>query len=637
MATALSLVASAFAAGLRPVPDVSVSEWADQYRIVGKPSPEEGPWRTDRVPYCREIMDNFSPASPVEITALMKAAQGAGTEILLNVLGCIMHRYPDSSMLVLPTVRTATKFVRTRLDRMIESTPAVRNVVAPSRSRSFSNTASMKEFQGSSLIITGANSGSDLRSNPVKFAFGDEIDGYPPDLDDEGDTTDLIVQRTAAFRGRKIGFVSTPTLEVTSLIYKWFLRGDQRQYCIPCPLCGHYQPLIWGADRAREGRPGGLRWPKGEPNQVQYQCEKCGDQFPEWRKIDSLIKGEWVPFAPGVGGGKIRSYKINALYYPYGWPGNAWPNLAAAWDADHRDPVKLKTFVNLKLAEPYSDPTEARADAATLAARRESYGPELPAGGCIITAGVDIQGDRIEAGKILWGPGEECWWLEYRVFPGDTSRLTDDSPYHALDAWLAAEHLSELGIPLTVRAAGVDSGYHTQIVTQFCGQRQGRKIWATKGRSGHHPVWSQKARKQRGKFPAPQIMGVDSAKAVIYARLKIIQPGPGFVHFPVAVEFTSDWFEMLTSEVCQPDYSDPKPTFKWMKKKAGARNEALDVAVNAYAALIGWQMTTGSRLEREMEKLLHAAGERIAQKAPNRTASATTTRVRSIQSDNPYL
>src|SRR4051794_5220618 len=97
--TAASLVSAAFAEGLRPEPDVLVSEWADQYRIVGKPSPETGEWRTSRVPYTREIMDNFSPSSPVEITVLMKAAQGAGTEILLNVLGCIMHRYPNPTML----------------------------------------------------------------------------------------------------------------------------------------------------------------------------------------------------------------------------------------------------------------------------------------------------------------------------------------------------------------------------------------------------------------------------------------------------------------------------------------------------------------------------------------------------------
>src|SRR6185437_16005341 len=122
------------------------------------------------------------------------------------------------------------------------------------------------------------------------------------------------------------------------------------------------QSLIFGVDRVKEGRPGGLRWPKGEPGKSQYQCEHCAGMFDEWRKLEVLEHGDWLPQAPGVGDGKIRSYQINALYYPYGWPGNAWANLAAGWEADHGDPIKRKTFCNLKLGLPYEDPSEARAD-----------------------------------------------------------------------------------------------------------------------------------------------------------------------------------------------------------------------------------------------------------------------------------
>lgn len=633
MATAWQICSSAFALGLRPTPDLLVSEWADRYRIVGKPSPEEGPWRTDRVPYTREIMDNFSPQSPVEVTALMKAAQGAGTEVLLNVLGCVMHRYPDSMMLVLPTVGTAKKFVRTRLDRMIETCPVLRAAVAPARSRSSSNTASLKEFAGAMLVITGANSGPDLRSYPSKIALMDEVDGYPPDLDKEGDPTELVVQRTAAFRGRKIGLISTPTNEETSMIARWHARGDQRLFHVPCPFCAHMQPLVWGADRARDGRPGGLRWPKGQPDQVRYQCERCGDGFEEWRKIDLLLRGEWVPSAPGNGGGKIRSYQINALYYPYGWPGNAWQNLAAAWDSDHNDPVKLRTFINLKLAEPYRDPSEARADSATLLSRRETYGPELPAAGCVLTAGVDVQADRLEAEKVLWGPGEESWSIEYRVFPGDTSRLSSTC-WKTLDDWLAEEILSELGIGLSTAAAGIDSGYHTQVVTQFCGLRAGRRIWATKGRAGVHPVWSQKARRQRGKFPPPHVIGVDAAKEICYARLRQVDPGPGYAHFPVSGQHDQNYFDMLTAEVRVPDYSGPAPRFEWRKRRPSSRNEALDARVNAYAALVGLQMSHGLRLDREMERLQHRAGMEIPAAV---SVAPRKSKFKPLVADDPYL
>jgi phage terminase large subunit GpA-like protein len=67
--------------GLRPDPLLTVSEWADRYRVLSqRASSEPGRWRTERTPYLREIMDCLSPASPVQRVALMKGAQIGGTE-----------------------------------------------------------------------------------------------------------------------------------------------------------------------------------------------------------------------------------------------------------------------------------------------------------------------------------------------------------------------------------------------------------------------------------------------------------------------------------------------------------------------------------------------------------------------------
>lgn len=633
-------VSKAFLSGFRPVPDMLVSEWADKNRMVGKPSPEAGPWVTDRVPYAREIMDNFSPSSPVEITALVKAAQGAGTEILLNVLGYIMHRYPDSSMLVLPTTGTAKKFVRTRLDPMIEICPVLREVVARPRSRSAANTTTIKEFKGAQLLITGANSGPDLRSYPSKNALCDEINGYPIDLDGEGGPVDLIIQRTAAFRGRKIGLVSTPTLEEICEISKWYKKGDQRLYFVPCPLCGHEQPFIFGADRVKEGRPGGLRWTRGEPSSVRYQCERCGDKFEEWRKIEMLGRGQWVPQAPGVGEGKIRSYQINSLYYPYGWPGNAWPNLASAWDSDHRDPIKRKTFWNLKLGLPWRDPSEAKADANELAGRGESYGPEIPRQIAVLTAGADVQANRIEVELVGWGRDEESWSIEHRVFLGDTSKAasTDPdrpSPWQQLDSWLASEWLSELDLPLRISAMCVDAGYQTQLVSRWCGERFTRKVWATVGRSGRYPIWPKKPGRTKSNRSPIFTLGVDSAKENIYARLRLTEPGPGYLHFPKGYDI--NYYEQLTSEIRVPDYTGPIPKFLWRKKTAGARNEVLDIRVEAYGALCG--LTAGSlRLNQEVDNLQRLADGRwkARQTATARNAEPQSS-MRPIVSSDPYF
>lgn len=614
--TAAQTVSAAFAGAFRPAPPLVVSEWADDHRIVAKPSPEPGPWRTSRVPYTRELMDNFSPDSPVEITVLRKAAQGAGTEILLNVLGSIIHRNQDSTMLVLPTTGAAKKFVRSRLDPMIENCPTVRSIVAKPRSRESSNTISMKEFGGVQLVITGANSGPDLRSYPSKFALCDEINGYPLDLDGEGSPVDLIIQRTAAFRGRKIGLVSTPTLEEVCEITKWFLLGDQRLYFVPCPLCRREQALVFGEDRVTDGRPGGLRWPKGEPEKVRYQCEHCGDSFEEWRKIDAIAQGEWNPQSPRTGGGKIRSYEINALYYPYGWPGNAWTNLAAGWEAAHKDPIKRKTFINLKLSRPYRDPAEARADAGELIARAEVYGPEIPAPVGVLTAGTDVQANRIEAELVGWGTDEESWSIEHQVFLGDTSKLVSGdplrpSPWEQLNSWLDSEWLSELGIPMRITAMCVDAGYQTHAVSRWCGERFSRRVWATIGRTGPRQIWPKKPSRSKTTKQPLFVVGVDSAKENIYARLKLLNPGPGYPHFPVGRPL--NYFEQLTSEVRIPDYTGPKPTFNWKKKTAGAANEALDCRTNAYYALCGL-IAGGLRLNQQVQALETLAASMVKPK-----------------------
>jgi phage terminase large subunit GpA-like protein len=607
------LLSDAFVKAFRPAPDVQVSEWADRYRMVGAPSPEKGPWVTGRVPYTRELMDNFSASSDVEITVLRKAAQGAGTEVLLNVLGAFMCTNPDSALLVLPTINSAKKFVRARLDPMIAVTPELARIVSKPRGREGFNTTTMKDFGGHQLMITGANSGPDLRSFPAKLFVGDEINGYPLDLDGEGSSVDLAIQRTAAFHGRKIGLVSTPTVEEVCQITAWYNKGDQRVYMVPCPLCGVEQELVWGSDRIKDGRPGGVRWERNEPATVRYQCEACGDKWEEWRKVEAIERGQWVATAPGNGGGKIRSYQINALYYPYGWPGNSWRNLAAQWEADHADPVRKKTFWNLKLGLPWRDPSEAKADANELMARVETYGPEIPRGVAVLTAGADVQANRIEVELVGWGRNEESWSIEYKVFLGDTSRAASGdpeypSPWEQLDSWLASEWLSEYGVPLRITAICVDAGYNTHVVAAWCGQRFTRKVWATVGRAGRHPIWPRKpGRSKQARSPIFTV-GVDSVKENIYARLKIATPGPGYMHFSKPHN-DAGYFEQLTSEIRIPDYTGPIPKFVWQKKRAGARNEVLDCRGLAYAAVSGLQ--AGSlRLNDEMaalEKLAAAA------------------------------
>jgi phage terminase large subunit GpA-like protein len=256
MPTTAEIYNAAFSDGLRPDPLLTVSEWADQFRMLSQTaSAEPGWWRTDRTPYLREIMDCLSPSSGVEKVVFMKGAQVGGTEAGNNWIGYVIDQAPGPMLVVLPTVEMGKRWSKGRFAPLIDDTPAIRAKVKDPRSRDAGNTVQSKEFPGGIVVITGANSAVGLRSMPVRYLFMDEIDGYPCDADGEGDPVSLAVQRTATFARRKILEVSTPTVSGLSRIEKEFESSDQCFFHVPCPDCSEYQVLKWA----------NLKWQDGDP------------------------------------------------------------------------------------------------------------------------------------------------------------------------------------------------------------------------------------------------------------------------------------------------------------------------------------------------------------------------------------
>ena len=283
-----------------------VSEWADQFRVLSPKSADEpGRWRTQRTPYLQEIMDCLSVSSPVQRVVFMKGAQVGGTEAGNNWIGYVIHMAPGPMMAVSPTVEMAKRNSRQRIDPQLEDVPELRARVAPARSRDSGNTVLSKEFPGGVLVMTGANSAVGLRSMPARYLFMDEVDGYPGDVEGEGDPILLAERRSATFaRRRKVLLVSTPTLKSTSRIQREFENSDQRYFYVPCPSCGHSQPLRFSQ----------LRWEEGKPENAQYCCEDCDFLISEHQKTEMLNQGYWQ--ATAEGDGQTQGYYLSSLYSP---------------------------------------------------------------------------------------------------------------------------------------------------------------------------------------------------------------------------------------------------------------------------------------------------------------------------------
>ena len=96
--------------GLTPDADLSVSQWADQYRMLAsRASAEPGHYRTSRTPYMREIMDALSPSDPAQRVVFMKAAQVGATEAGNNMIGFVISHAPGPMLAVQPTVELAKR------------------------------------------------------------------------------------------------------------------------------------------------------------------------------------------------------------------------------------------------------------------------------------------------------------------------------------------------------------------------------------------------------------------------------------------------------------------------------------------------------------------------------------------------
>lgn len=571
--------------GLTPDPLLSVSEWADRHRVLSsKASSEPGRWRTARTPYLKAIMDCLSPTSPVERVVFMKGAQVGATETGSNWIGYVIHHAPGPMMAVWPTVEMAKRNSKQRIDPLIEESSVLSELIAPARSRDSGNTILAKEFRGGVLVMTGANSAVGLRSMPVRYLFLDEVDGYPLDVEGEGDAISLAEARTRTFARRKIFIVSTPTIAGASAVEREYEASDQRRYFVPCPHCSHRQWLRFEQ----------LRWDKGVPETAAYVCELCDTPIAEHHKTWMLEHGEWRATAEGMG--KTAGFHLSSLYSPLGW--RAWREIAAAWEAavskETGSSAAIKTFKNTELGETWVEEGEAP-DWQRLLERREDYAiGSIPAGGLLLVGGADVQKDRIEASIWAFGRGKECWLIEHRVLMGDTAR---DAVWKRLAALISETWTYASGAAMPLARFALDTGFATQETYGFVRACRDSRVMAVKGLARGAALIgtpaavdvSQGGRKLRRGLKVFAV-AVGIAKLEFYNNLRktalvdedgvgIAYPA-GFVHLP---KIDAEFIQQLCSEqLITRRNRNGFPVREWQKMRE--RNEALDCYVYARAA-----------------------------------------------------
>lgn len=592
----------AFGRVFKPRPRLSGSAWADAYRYVPPgTSPEPGPWRTDRVPYLREPLDIATDVK-TEHVVLMLSSQLGKSELLLCLLGYYADQEPSPILMLQPTLGMAEAFSKERVDPMFRWSAGLKDKLEkaadPRRgtSRKSGDTILMKNFPGGYLAMVGANSPAGLASRPVRILLADEVDRYGATK--EGDPLKLAMQRTTNFHNRKIIMVSTPTISGLSQIEAWFNRSDQREYKIPCPGCGVCEAWNWPM----------VRWDRNEigladPRSARIECPHCGHVLrgPGRPDPELISRGFWEAQADSAEG--IKGYHLNSLVSP-------WVNLDALvaefTQATYaRDKAGLQEFINLKMGEPFDDMATTDDLGAKVWRRREYYKSEVPEGVCVLTAGVDVQRDRLEVSIIGWGPGHESWVVQHSVILGDPLQ---PAPWAELDDVLGAQYEHPIFGPMAVVCSCVDSGdgYSTDRVYLYTKAREARRVFSVKGRGGFDLAFVSKPTRAGRCKAALFSIGVDAGKTIVASRLALEDEGPGFVHIPRDAErgCGEEYCLQLGAERLKQKYERGKMVRRWVK--ARDRNEALDCMVYATAAveILGVDL---DELDRRMRKAGGAA------------------------------
>ncbi|MEC0234064.1 phage terminase large subunit family protein [Paenibacillus kribbensis] len=549
---------------LRPPEKLTVSDWADKYRLLdSKTSAEPGQWSTDRTPYLRGIMDSFTDPRVEEIIFL-KPTQVGGTECLNNMLGYVIAQDPNPALVVYPIDTLAQFTSENRLQPMIELSPALRSRYHANRSKDLE-----LQFDGMYAVIAGANSPASLSSRPARYLFMDEVDKYPRTAGKEADPRALARERTKTFpHNKKIMQTSTPTVRSGPIWRAWEAADIKLQYYVPCPHCGQYQTLKFA------GGSGHIKFDSKQDLETiretaYYECAHCRGAIRDAHKPAMLRAGEWRT-PDGLTGRKRKTgFWLNALYSPWVRFGDAAVEFLTSKRAG---PEELMNFINSWLAEPWEN-TQIKLNSDKVLEKDSGYEEGVvPDKTILLTGGVDVQKDRFYYTIRAWGEGMSSQNIRHGV----------------VETWAQIEDVMNIsycardGTEYFVNLCAIDSGYNADDTYTFCVNNSEWAV-AVKGSNTALPSkfkLSKIDREERGMYGI-SLYHVDGGyyKDFISNRMvrKNDEPGGWFVYTGCDLEYA----EQVTAEEKVIEKRGRNDYEVWRPKTAHADNHYLDTEVYA--------------------------------------------------------
>lgn len=538
---------------LRPPPRLSLAPWIEsELRLPDTVSATPG--RVRLWPYQRGIAEAISDPEIERVTLVKSVRVGLSTLLTATVANYVANE-PSPILLLLPTEADARDYMVSDLEPIFDASPAVSGLLTGESDEAGRNTLLSRRFPGGSLKIVAAKSPRNLRRHNVRILLVDEADAM--DRTAEGNPLVLAERRTLSFSNRKIVIGSTPTIEETSNVLRAYAASDQRVFEVPCPECGAFTEIRWAH----------IEWEPDKPETAAFRCPHCETLIEERYKAAMADAGAWRITRPEVQG--HAGFRVNALISTLA--NASWAKLAAEFLAAKEHPDQLQTFVNTILGEGWRESAED-VDPNDLQARAEDFGLDsIPPEVLLVTAGVDVQGDRLECSLVGHGR-DAAFILGHAVIWGSPG---DDSAWAELDEMLRTRWTHPNGGTLRIDAALIDSGdgTWTEKVYAFTRARFGRKILAGKGVAGVRPPLQRSSVKGAPMF----LVGVDGLKSQVLQRIA----RGNSLRFSDRLE--AEYFSQVASERRVLRYFKGQPVRRF-ERIPGRRAEALDCLVYALAS-----------------------------------------------------
>lgn len=546
---------------LCPPEQLTVSEWAEQYRILDvKSAAMPGPWSNEVTPYLIGVMDEFNNYETEKIV-FVKPTQIGGTEALQNMIGYIVAQDPAPTMIVYPTDVLARSVSENRLQPMLMATPEI--------AKKFDENSSLLElqFDGMYLSLVGSNSASGLASKPIRFLLMDEVDKYPGASTREADPLKLAMERTKTFHNKKIYITSTPTLK-TGHIWKEKESCDiEKHFFVPCPHCGEFIEFKFQ----------NIRFPEDESMSyadraelATYVCQECGCVITDNDKHNMLRLGEWRIVRHNTKYVRSVAFWINTLYSPF----VRWADIAKEFLLTKDDPGEFQNFVNSWLAEPWED-TKLKTSA-ELVMERQTEVPAftVPSWAKLLTAGCDVQETSVYWTIRAWGD----YITSQNIAHGQALSFEE------IDRLMNMEYRTEDGDVAMVNLCLIDSGDQTDMVYDFCASRS---EWALPAKGASHAQLSHyklsKVNREGSRANGMTLVMVDGNKYKDMIAGRMRRPngrGSWMVHADCDMEYATQ----VTNEHKVNVKSGGQTRQVWQEKFSHADNHYLDCEVYAMAA-----------------------------------------------------